>query len=202
MSKAESFFIWLIIGPVIPVLLFLIFWWTSIGLVSDQSVFLVGLVGLGIGCFIDIFLLRQKISEAYTWSPRILAAIYIFYSVCVFGFFMGVPVFNIAVGIVAGIFMGRSFKHSGKSKEDFAKGSFRVSVFSAVIMGGICLASAYFATKDITDTALNLKGMFKLSFLPTGNMIIALIVFGGLGLIILEYWLTKRAVQWSNRIGT
>jgi len=53
---------------------------------------------------------------------------------------MGVPVFNIAVGIAAGIFMGRSFKHSGKSKEELDKETFRVSVFSAIIMGGICLA--------------------------------------------------------------
>lgn len=201
MSKAESIFVWLIIGPVIPVLLFLTGWWTSLVFVSDYRVLIFGLIGLGLGCFIDIVFLRRRISEVYTWSPKLLALIYIFYSVCFFGFFMGVPVFNIALGIIAGIFMGRRFRHSPISKEDLNKGTFKVSIFSALIIGGICLASAYFATKDITDTALNLQGMFKLSFLPTGNMIIALIVFGGLGLIILQYFLTKKSIQWSNQIG-
>lgn len=57
----------------------------------------------------------------------------------------------------------------------------KVSLFTASTMGVISVASAYFATKDLRDTALNLRGMSKLSFLPTEQMIIALIVVGGIG---------------------
>lgn len=201
MSKAESIFVWLIIGPVIPVVLFLTGWWTSLIFVTDRTVFVFGLLGLGIGCLIDFIFVRQWISKVYTCRPIILAVVYVFYSICVFGFFMGVPIFNITIGIIAGVFMGRKFYHLGMAKEQLNGSILKVSIFSASIMGLISVASAYFATKDITDTALNLRGMFKLPFLPTAEMIIALIIFGGLGLITVQYWLTKRCILWSNQLG-
>ena len=68
-------------------------------------------------------------------------------------------------------------------------------------MAGLSVASAYFATKDLRDTALNLRGMFNLPFLPTDQMIIVLIVVGGAGLVLTQYWITKRLTQLAYRIG-
>jgi Leu/Phe-tRNA-protein transferase len=82
-------------------------------------------------------------------------------------FFMGVPVFNLAVGTLAGVFMGRSFYHEGMAEEQLQKASASLAHFSALVMALVAIASAYLATKDIPDTALNLRGMLKLPFLPT-----------------------------------
>ena len=202
MSKVESIFVGLIIGPVLPIVLFLAGWWISLSFVTDWTVFVFGLIGLGIGFIVDLIFLKQWISRAYMWQTKVLAGVYIFYSVGVFGFFMGVPIFNLAVGIMAGIFMGRRFYHSGTTKERLHTGVQKVSLFTASTMGVVSVASAYFATKDLRDTALNLRGMFKLSFLPTDQMIIVLIVVGGIGLVLGQYFSTKRLTHLSYRIGS
>ncbi|NLM45501.1 MAG: hypothetical protein GX200_01675 [Firmicutes bacterium] len=200
MSKLESIFICAIIGPVLPILFFLAGWWASFKFVPEQIVFVFSLLGLAGGCILDIVFSKQIIS-AYRWKRGILAIIYLFYSVCFLGFFMGVPVFNLAVGALAGVFMGRSFYHEGMAKEQLQKSSASLALFSALVMALVAIASAYFATKDILDTALNLRGMLKLPFLPTKQMIIALIVIGGTGLILAQYWITKKLTRWAYRIG-
>jgi hypothetical protein len=163
-------------------------------------VFVFGLIGLGIGCIIDIILFGQII-KAYWWKQGILAMIYLFYSMGFFGFFMGVPIFNLAVGALAGVFMGRRFYHRGVAKERLQKASTSFALFSASIMVLVSIASAYFATKDIRDTALNLRGMLKFQFLPTNQTIIVLIVVGGTGLVLTQYWITKKLTHWAYRIG-
>lgn len=201
MSKVESIFVSLIIGPVLPIILFLAGWWTSLLIITDRTVFIFGLIGLAVGCILDLIFL-SRITKAYWWNKGVLAVVYIFYSVCVFGFFMGVPIFNLAVGIIAGIFMGRRFCHFGTPNEQLDNVVFRLSIFAASTMGLISVVSGYLATKDLKDTELNLRGMFKLPFLPTDQMIIVLIVVGGAGLILIQYWITKRLTQWAFRIGS
>jgi hypothetical protein len=200
LSKLESIFISVIIGAVLPILLFLAGWWFSLFFVTDEKVFIFGLAGLGLGCFLDIIFIRY-IMKAYWWKHSILTMIYLFYSFGFFGFFMGVPIFNVAVGALAGVFMGRSFYHRGLAKEQLQKASTSYACFSATIMVFVSIASAYFATKDIRDTAHNLQGMFKLPFLPTDQAIIALIVVGGIGLVLVQYWIAKKLTHWAYRIG-
>lgn len=200
LNKLESIFIGAIIGPVLPILLFLIGWWSSLNFASNWIVFLFALIGLGIGCIIDIIISR-RIFKAYWWRKSVLAMVYLFYSVCVFGFFMGVPIFNLAVGALAGVFMGRRLLHLGVDKERLQKAAAAFGLFAASIMVLISLASAYFATKDIRDTALNLRGMLKLQFVPTEQMIIALIVAGGIGIVLTQYWISKVFTRWAYRIG-
>ena len=86
-SKIEFAFYWLIFGPVIPITLFLAGWWISLPFVRDNSVFVFALAGFVAGLIIDVAFVRQRIKTIHTWSPVILAAIYLFYAVCVFGFF-------------------------------------------------------------------------------------------------------------------
>jgi hypothetical protein len=200
LSKLESIFIGTIIGPVLPILLFLVGWWSSLFFVTEELVFIFSLTGLGVGCIIDIVLFG-KIMKAYWWKQGVLSMIYLFYTVGFFGFFMGVPIFNLAVGALAGVFMGRRFYHQGVAKERLQKASISLAHFSALIMALVSIASAYYATKDIRDTALNLQSMLKLQFLPTNQAILALIVVGGTGLVLMQYWITKRLTHWAYRIG-
>jgi len=83
MSKADSIFAWILIGPVIPIALFLTGWWSSLIFITDRTVFIIGLIGFGTGCFIDLIFLRRWISKVYMWSPIILAVVYVFYTICI-----------------------------------------------------------------------------------------------------------------------
>ncbi|MGI6537668.1 MAG: hypothetical protein ACOX22_04915 [Caldicoprobacterales bacterium] len=199
MNKLESIFIGAVIGPVLPILLFLAGWWISLIFVTDQIIFVFALIGLVIGCIIDI-IISKHIMKAYWWNQIILAMIYLFYSVGSFGFFMGVPIFNLAVGAIAGIFMGRRLYYRGITKEQLQRVSASFAHFSAIIMVFVSIASAYFAAKDIKDIALNLKGMLRLQFLPTNQEIIVLIVVGGIGLVLVQYWIAKKLTCWAYRI--
>ncbi len=200
MSKLESFFIWAIIGPVLPLFLFLAGWWSSLLFVKEEVVFVYGLIGLGLGCIIDI-ILRRQIKRAYWWKQGVLVLIYLFYSIGFFGFFMGVPIFNLAVGALAGVFMGRRFSHCGVTRVQLQEASTSFAFFTAAKMVLVSMAAAYFATKDLRDTALNLRSMLKLEFVPTNQAIIALIVAGGTGLVLTQYWIAKKLTHWAYRLG-
>lgn len=194
MNKVEILVTALIFGAVLPILLFLAGWWSSIGLVSDNLIFVIALIGLSLGIIIDILFLKKWLRNVYNTDLKLLIIIYLFYSVCTFGFFMGVPIFNLMIGIAAGVFVGRKsyFKKESINK---AKCSIRKACnFTTAVIIIISLASAYFALKDPMDTARNLEGMLNIkSFSITTEMIIGIIIIGGFILALSQYWLTKKA---------
>ena len=66
---------------------------------------------------------------------------------------MGVPIFNLFMGMMVGFFAGRKSYHR---KENIfkAKASIRkVGIFTAVIMILTCLSSAFFTLRDPMDIA-------------------------------------------------
>ncbi len=82
------------------------------------------------------------------------------------------------------------------------KAATEFAIFAASIMALISLVSVYFATKDIRDTARNLYGMLRLQFVPTDQMIIALIVVGGIGLVSTQYLVSKALANWAYKAGS
>lgn len=200
-SKIESAFVAFIIGPVVPVVFSLFGWWGSLSIASESLIPVAVLTGLGIGIAVDIAFLKRWVQAAYSWNKTLLLAILLFYSMCVFGFFMGVPVFNLAVGVVAGLFWGRRSLYFGADRRKAHTDALMAARAAALTIGVVSLAAAYFAVRDFTDTARNLQGMLGLPFTPTGQMVIALIVIGGPALIVAQYWSTKRAALWAYRSG-
>lgn len=194
MKKAEKIIMAVIFGGVPPIFLFLAGWWGSINLVDTKYIFINAFTGLALGVAIDILLFRKQLKNVYDNGYGIPAIVYLFYSICVFGFFMGFPVFNLFVGIMAGIFIGRKLFYELDSNDILISTIKKASAFTAAVMAAICFASAYIALKDPVDTARNLEGMFNLRpFFVTTPIIICIIVIGGLVLILTQYLLTKAA---------
>lgn len=194
MNKVETLLMALVFGAVLPIFLFLAGWWSSIGLVSDNLIFVIALTCLSLGIVIDIVFLKKWLRNVYITNFKLLVIIYLFYSICTFGFFMGVPVFNLMLGIMAGIFVGRKSYHDKKSINEVRFNIKKTSIFTTVVILTIALASAFFALRDPMDTARNLEGMFHIqSFSITTQMIISIIVIGGFVLALSQYWLTKTA---------
>ncbi len=67
-------------------------------------------------------------------------------------------------------------------------------------MAFICTSSAFLALRDPT-TAANIEGMLCLTFEVTQEMIIALIVVGGAGLLGLHWWLVDKTIQFAKGSG-
>jgi hypothetical protein len=175
---------------VLPTILFLAGWWSSIGLQDNQEIFSIAMGGLGLGILIDALVLKHKLKSLETLKPWVLMSVYVFYSIMVLGFFMGVPVFNLFLGILAGRFMGRVGLFLGHTKDKMNSVIHTTALFVSAVMVGVCAISGWIALIDPLDTAVNLQGMLGLNFEVTEMMVYGLVVIGGIGLVALQYGVT------------
>jgi len=199
MNKFEKIFCGLLIGSVLPITGFLAGWWSLSQNANNLIIGVAAFGGLGLGLLMDAFFLKKWVANAYRMPSTILMAIYFFYSVCVFGFFMGVPVFNVVLALPAGVFIGASLAHLNLNPIEEKKKVHQALTFTLLVMGLICSASAFLALRDPT-TAANLEGMLRLRFTVTQPMIVALILVGGSALILLQWGLGAWSIRWGKKI--
>jgi len=196
-NRLEMILYKIIFWGVLPTILFLAGWWSSIGLKDNQEIFSIALAGIGLGILIDVLVLKPWLRSLETLSNGILISVYVFYSIMVLGFFMGVPLFNVGLGILAGRFIARVGLYKGLTKVQMDKLIHSTARITTIILFGICLISAWIALKDPMDTAINLQGMFQLGFTVTESMVLGIVVFGGILLLIVQYILTVRFAKYE-----
>jgi len=200
LSKFDKIFLGTIFGFIPPILLLLLGGWISILFVAENKIIMFLISGFIFGIFIDVLFLRKWINIGYKLNNYILIVIYIFYSICIFGFFMGVPVVNIFMGVIAGIYIARRIINRKLEKREIKNKVMITSIFSAIIILFFSISSAYLALKD-PYTAANLEGMFNLSINVTLEMIIGLIIVGGLLFVLFQYLITKKTSMFILRKG-
>ncbi|MFA6597114.1 MAG: hypothetical protein WCS69_05265 [Ignavibacteriaceae bacterium] len=196
MLKIETMTIGPLLGAVPIIICFLAGWWISIPFVPESKIFLFALAGFFVGVVIDILFLRAWIKTVYSMRPIVWMMIYLFYSVGMFGFFMGIPVFNLGLAFPAGLFIGGWLVHNGADAAQMKKAARYSAHFTTTILAFICSASATIALVSFS-TASDLQGMFGLHF--TLLMIYGIILGGGTVIIILQWWLTVWTVEKAYR---
>lgn len=199
MNKIEKAFLGTLLGAVFPLVGFLGGWWSTSQVLTNVWVFTVAFVGLALGLVVDGFLLKKWVARAYEMDVRLWMGIFFFYSICVFGFFMGVPVFNVGLAIPAGLVIGWKLAHQPADDKAEKRLTLRANHYTTGVMAFICATSAFLALRDPT-TAANLEGMLRLPFEVTQGMIIALIVVGGLALLALHWWLVAKTVRFARGV--
>ncbi|PKO02372.1 MAG: hypothetical protein CVU43_08055 [Chloroflexi bacterium HGW-Chloroflexi-5] len=197
MCKYEKLFLGIVLGAIFPLIGFLAGWWSTSQLASNAWVFIAALVGLIIGIIVDALILKKWVSKAFEMDLRLWMGILFFYAICVFGFFMGVPVFNLALAIPAGLVIGRKFAHQKSPAVAENRTILRTNLFTTGVLAFICASSAFLALRDPT-TAANLEGMLRLNFEVTQGMIVALIVVGGAGLLAVHWWLVIKTIHFAR----
>jgi hypothetical protein len=190
MKLLDKIFFGIIFGAVLPGTLFLAGWWGTFKVVPENQIFIYAFGGLTLGIIIDFFFIKKVISNLYEIQNTTLSLIYIFYSVCIFGFFMGVPVFNSLLGIPAGYYAAKRCLFLRKDIELTERYFKQTAIFTTVIILLASLVSASIALSD-PFTAKNLKGMLNLNFEITKPILFYIIIGGGTILIIFQYYLTK-----------
>jgi len=199
MTRFDRRFIAVILAPLPPILLFLTGWWVSFLFLKENPAFIAAFIGLTLGILLDIRYLGRWVNGAFQMRMSLWLLVYGFYSVCFFGFFMGVPVFNLFLGIPVGVFIVRQAKMLKCTQGNTNKRIEAASRISALYMVFICFSSAVIALVD-PYTANNLEGMFNLSFEVTREMIGCLILAGGIALIIIQYAITKFSAYHFNAV--
>ncbi len=194
MKTVERILLAVSIGAVLPVVGLLAGWWGTFSLAPERLVLFAALGGLLAGVVLDILFLKKWVDRAYSIGLWIWGLIYLFYSVCVYGFFMGVPVFNVALGLPAGFLLGCRLARQGAPLGQVGWAARHASWFTTGVLAIACVASAILALSD-PHTAADLEGMVNLGFKVTRGMIAGLIPFGGFSILVAQWWLTNKAVE-------
>jgi len=200
MRKIESLIIGCIlgVGPILFCLIMIFFIAKTAGVLTDTTGPYLALAALITGLMIDVIFLRRWVRNAYQFNNKILAGIYIFYSVVALGICMGVPLLNFGVGILAGIYITRRLYYTS-AEQDTRKASIKkTALFSAAVIMAMCCLTGIWAL---------IGGMIGyrfenpvLSFTFTAPLLVATILAGGLFLSVLQYCLTLASAKLAIKI--
>jgi hypothetical protein len=150
------------------------------------------------GLLIDVAFLKRWVKNTYTMSTKAIGAVYVFYSVCALGFFMGIPIGNIFLGILAGIYSARRFLLTSDSRSDAGDYFKRTAIFTAAVMVLICVLLALWAIAGRIPTA-----KFETSFISftfTVPIFCTIVFAGGAFLVLLQYWLTVTTAKVASKL--
>jgi hypothetical protein len=195
MKQLDKLLIGLIIGGIFPLLLGLcavIVWFYADKDENNALTYL--LVGLAAGFLIDLRFLKKWVRHRYELPIWFVCAIYLFYNVLIYGMFMGFPVFNLFLGLMAGYYSGQRIHFNSILPEVRNRIFNRISLFTALIMTLICISSGFIALAG-NGVGKEVQSMLGLDFDVTKGMIAVLAWIGGLFLIVSEYYLTKMTVK-------
>jgi uncharacterized protein YneF (UPF0154 family) len=112
---------------------------------------------------------------------------------------MGFPVFNLVAGLFAGYYSGNRICSEKIRPERRSKLINQVSLFTGLIMILICITSGVIGMTDKT-IGENIRGMLGIDFEVSRTLILIIILTGGLGLIVSQYFITRLAMVKTIRL--
>jgi hypothetical protein len=196
-SKLEKTALAIILAPLAPIAGFLGFWWISYLILPEKWIPLFTIAGFLLGLLADIFILKRLLPRANKMTMIFWMVIFVFYTVGVFGFSMGVPVLNALLSIPAGFVIGARLASEGADMAHIRKMTREATLFTTVILFLVCVASAFFALTS-PSTPSDLQGMLGLGFEVTQAMVVGLIVVGGVLLLAFSAALTAASIRLSH----
>lgn len=196
MRGSDRIVSWVILGPIAPIALLLVGWWGSLSALHDSpAVGVIALCGFVVGIALDGTALRRRMETLFSMGDRPLLLVALFYSIGMYGFFMGFPVFNALIGAVGGFVVARRAAIMGWPCQRALRDGWRVAIAMTWVLGGLCGVTAWLALNEATMGS-QLTSMFRLPFAVTRPMIYAIIIVGGVGLLALQYALASLAARW------
>jgi hypothetical protein len=190
MRRTDSIFFNFLFGFVLPLIGFEAAVWIAFESgSSEKAIATAALLGFVVGLVVSLLIWFIFKPDIYKLPIPLLILVYLFYNTCILGFFMGVPVFNLATGAIAGYYWSKRILHRD-DLQNSSKNIRRISVFTSSVTAVVCLASALVALLSKSTTE-DIKGMFHLNCDVTRPMLFGLIVIGGIMLVALQYYLTR-----------
>ena len=191
MKRSEKIITGFILGGTFPLLLGLLslLLWFCFDKNESRALFYV-LSGFLLGFVVDIVFLKKWIDKRYELPVWFIAGIYLFYNICIYGMFMGFPVFNVAMGIVAGYYYGNRIYYNNTSDNKQHKLIQQVSLFTGIVMVVICIASGIIALSG-KSVGVEVGSMLGLGFEVTRPMLWGITLIGGIILVWLQVMVTR-----------
>ena len=200
MTRSDRLFSRVVLGTIAPVVLMLTGWWGVLGVLGDDpAVGLAAIGGFALGVVLDLTVLRKRLDSVFDLGLTALSVVALFYSIMIFGLFMGFPLVLLLIGFGGGHVVGRSAAIHRLTAELTVQKRRQVATIATAMLAALCVASAWIALTDPT-IGLELQGMLGLSFAVTDPMIYATIVVGGAGLLAVQYGMTILEARRASRI--
>ena len=189
LKKLEAPILAFALGAIPPITGLLAGWWGTLPSNSERWIARCALAGLAIGLLIDTIFLRRWFRRRYAIPWLVWLGIFVFYSVGMFGFFMGVPAFNVALALPAGLVVGSKLAASNCDSDCGRQIILRACVSTTMVLTAVCVASATIALLH-PSTASELQHMLNLGFEVTTAHVTGLIVVGGGALLVMHWTIT------------
>lgn len=142
---------------------------------------------------IDVIYLKKWVRNAYQINNKILAGIYLFYSVVALGMGMGLPILNFVLGIMAGVYAARRTHFAGADEQSRNQAFRKMAVFCAIVMAFMCFLITLLA---IVGKMIGYRFETPyLSFTFTVPVFFAIVLSGGAVLVLSQYWLTTLSAK-------
>lgn len=191
--KTEIVMLWILFGTPLALICFVSGGFISVGFFDEKHVLAMALTGLAIGIILNALFLRKSVKNAYQINNKILIALYLFYSIGVLGFCMGVPILNFGVGVFAGIYTARRALRTNAEEQERNQNIKKTALFSAVVMLTMCcLTGAWALVGGMIGSRFETP---VVSFTFTIPILVAIVLTGGLILSLLQYCLTSMAAK-------
>ena len=198
MTKTESIAVGFTLGILCPLLLFVLCWWVTASLtmshvlrIPESGVAVAAFTGLVLGIILDVLYLRRWILQFYSADLRVMVLGYLGCSVIAVAVFMGLPVGNVVLGTLAGIYIGRREYHAVRSGESVSKMVRKASLFAAGVTGAEALPIGLLALGEdwVVEWLQGVTGMD--SWAVTDWFGIGLIVVLCVVLMTVQFWCTS-----------
>jgi MFS family permease len=170
----------------IPMALLLISWWISSTFMNDLKALLFAVGGLIIGLWLNKELVIPF--QFYKIKKRVLAVIYVFFSINVLGYFMGIPVFNLLLGFLAGNYLSIRVMSNYKVEREITKNFKTGALYTSFILLLITLLAWFMAMSDIDNSIQTANEVLKTSL--SRDKFVLLITTGGILIVIIQYFIT------------
>jgi hypothetical protein len=189
LRKLEAPILAFALGAIPPIAGLLAGWWGSLPWNSETWIARFAFAGLAMGLLIDAIFLRGFFRRRYAINWLVWLGIFVFYSVGMFGFFMGVPAFNVALALPAGLVVGGKLAASNCDSDCGQRIILRACISTTMVLTAVCVASATIALLH-PSTASELQHMLNLGFEVTTAHLVSLIIVGGGALLVMHWTIT------------
>lgn len=207
MRRREALLIVTFISVAMPLSSFVLGWWTAAALYlygvfsfPEQLIWAGAGVGLGAGILLVIVRRRRWVAEFYSYPAWLLVPVYLFWSLLATALLMGLPLAILAVGALAGCYIGRQAAHAAAGQTSIRRQACRVSIFTASVTGAVSLGMGLLALQD-RHTLMVLLRLFGLGTLGTtagGRGFVVAVAVPVLG--VTQYLLTRGAALWAHGV--
>lgn len=131
----------------IPLTLFFASWWIVNSLVNTWLAISIGFLFLLVGLWINSVIIIPY--QFFRIKKRVLALLYVFYSIVILGLFMGVPLFNILMGVFAGNYLAIRTVSYVKLQKTITKNIRQGALFSSIVILFVSILASLMAFVDL-----------------------------------------------------